>query len=459
MNQHSERIQSLRKALPQLDWCLNPTEVKKKSLDYYWFSPVLRRQLEGKVADAVVRPRNVDELRDIVSGCVLENLPLTMRGGGTGNYGQAIPLEGGVVIDMTAFDQLLWLKHGVVRAQAGIKLGALDELLAPHRWEIRCMPSTYRMATLGGLFCGGFGGIGSITYGPLTTAGTILGLKVMTVEAEPRVLELRSPEAMQLAHTWGTNGIILELEIALAPAHEWDEYLLAFPDAEAAFVCGEAVAQGPGLIKKETAVFADSVVTYLKKLTRYIKPGEHAVIVVINSSNREALETLVNAARGRIAYQQTGMVAKTTQHTLLEYCWNHTTLLALRSDKSLTYLQTMYEYGREREQFSMIEKAAGDEVLNHLEFIRDDSGRVICSGLPLVRFTSESRLLDLIALHEHCGVVVRNPHVYILEDGKQFGEMSPESLDAKRRFDPSGLLNPGKVRSMSRMNGEGHARL
>jgi FAD/FMN-containing dehydrogenase len=122
MNQHSERIQSLRKALPQLDWCLNPTEVKKKSLDYYWFSPVLRRQLEGKLADAVVRPRNVDELRDIVSGCVLENLPLTMRGGGTGNYGQAIPLEGGVVIDMTAFDQLLWLEHGVVRAQAASNL-------------------------------------------------------------------------------------------------------------------------------------------------------------------------------------------------------------------------------------------------------------------------------------------------------------------------------------------------
>jgi FAD/FMN-containing dehydrogenase len=457
MNQRSERVEALCKSLPQLDWCLNPPEVKRKSLDYYWFSPVLRRQLEGKVADAVVRPRNADELRNIVSGCVLANLPLTMRGGGTGNYGQAIPIEGGVVIDMTAFDQLLWLKHGVVRAQAGIKLGTLDELLAPHRWEIRCMPSTYRMATLGGLFCGGFGGIGSITYGPLTTAGTILGVKVMTVETEPRVLELRSPEAMQLAHTWGTNGIILELEVALAPAHEWDEYLLTFPDAEAAFACGQAVAQGPGLIKKETAVFADSVVTYLKKLSRYIQAGEHAVIVVINSSNREALETLVNATGGRIAYQQSGAIAKTTQHTLLEYCWNHTTLLALRNDKALTYLQTMYEYGREREQMAMIEKAAGNEVLNHLEFIRDDTGRVICSGLPLVRFTSESRLVELIALHESCGVGVRNPHVYILEDGMQFGEMSPESLDAKRRFDPSGLLNPGKVRSLSRTDSDVHA--
>jgi FAD/FMN-containing dehydrogenase len=396
----------------------------------------------------VVRPRHVDELRDIVSGCVRHDLPLTMRGSGTGNYGQAIPLDGGVVVDMTACDRLLWVERGTARAQAGIKLGLLDELLAPHGWEIRCMPSTYRMATLGGLFCGGFGGIGSITYGPLSVPGNVLGVQIMTVEAEPRVLERRSPEAMQHAHTYGTNGIILELEIALAPAHEWDEYLVTFRDAEAAFAFGRTVAQCPGLIKKETAVFADSVAAYFKRLVPHLEAGEHAVIVAVNSSNREALAMLVHDAAGRIAFQQTAAVAKSTQHTLLEYCWNHTTLHALRSDKSLTYLQTTYEHGREREQLAEIARHAGGEVLTHLEFIRDGHGRVICSGLPLVRFTTESRLLELIQLHRECGVAVKDPHVYTLADGTHHGGMSPASLDAKRRFDPGGLLNPGKVSSL-----------
>jgi FAD/FMN-containing dehydrogenase len=445
VTERSERIDALVKSLPELDWCLNPNEVKRKSLDYYWFSPILRRQLETKSADAVVRPLDVDELREIVAGCVRERLPLTMRGGGTGNYGQAIPLQGGVIIDMTACDRFLWLKHGVARAQAGIKLGALDELLAPHGWELRCMPSTYRMATLGGLFCGGFGGIGSITYGPLSAAGTVLGAQIMTVEAQPRVIELRSPAAMQHAHTYGTNGIILELEIALARAHEWHEYLLTFRDPGAAFECCQSVAQAPGIIKRETAVFADSVALYFKKLSPYIEAGEHAAIVAINSSNREALETLVHAGGGRIAFSQTGAIAKTTQHTLLEYCWNHTTLHALRSDKSLTYLQTSYEYGREREQLALIDKEAGSEMANHLEFIRDERGRVICNGLPLVRFTTESRLRELIALHRECGVGVKDPHVYTLEDGTRHGAMSPASLEAKRLFDPGGLLNPGKV--------------
>jgi len=446
MNPRSERVDALCRSLPRLDWCVSSAELKRKSLDYYWFSPVLRRQLEGKLADAIVRPRNADELREIVAGCVRENVPLTMRGAGTGNYGQAIPLEGGVVIDMTACDQLRWLEQGVVRAQAGIKLGLLNELLAPHGWELRCMPSTYRMATLGGLFCGGFGGIGSITYGPLGCPGTVLGAQVMTVEAEPRILELRSPEVMQHAHTYGTNGIILELELALAPANDWHEYLLAFPAAEAAFACGQRVAHTPGLIKRETAVFAPAVATYFKKLAPHLGESEHPVIVVINSSNREALETLVAAADGRIAWHQSAALAKSTQHTLLEYCWNHTTLHALRSDRSLTYLQTTYEYGREREQLAAIDERAGGEVMNHLEFIRDETGRLICSGLPLVRFTTENRLQELIALHRDCGIRVKDPHVYTLEEGRHHGAMTPAGWDAKRRFDPGGLLNPGKLR-------------
>ncbi len=447
MDPRSDRIDALLKSLPELDWCVNPAEVKRKSLDYYWFSPVLRRELEAKSADAVVRPRHAEELREIVSGCVREHLPLTLRGGGTGNYGQAIPLDGGVVIDMTACDQLLWLERGVARAQAGIKLGVLNGLLEPDGWELRCMPSTFRMATLGGLFCGGFGGIGSITYGPLSAPGTVLGIKLMTVEAVPQVIELRAPEAMQHAHAYGTNGIILELEIALAPAHEWEEYLVAFRDADAAFDCGQSVAQTPGLIKRETAFFDASVAAYFKKLSPHLAAGEHALILVISSSNRETLETFVNQAGGRIAFRQSGATAKSEQHTLLEYCWNHTTLHALRSDRSLTYLQTTYEYGREREQLASIGRLTGGEVLNHVEFIRDELGRVICSGLPLVRFTTENRLRELIALHRECGIDVKDPHVYVLEEGSRRGAMSPASLAAKRRFDPGGLLNPGKIRS------------
>ncbi len=448
MTLHTESLYALRNALPQLNWITAPVHLKRLSRDFHWFSPVLKRQLEDKVAEAVVCPRNEDELRLVVAGCAMAGIPLTVRGGGTGNYGQAVPLEGGVVIDMTALTSLRWVKDGVARAQAGIKLAALDALLKPQGWALRCVPSTYRMATLGGLFCGGFGGVGSIAYGPLGATGTILGVKLMTIETEPRIVELRAPEAMRIAHAYGTNGIVLEIELALAPALDWDEYVLAFPDGERAYAFAHALASAPAIPKNEVALFADTVAPYFSKLVPHVSAGEHVVVAVTTPQSREPLAVLAAEHGGRIAWQQNSGEESATQYTLLEYCWNHTTLHALRDDKALTYLQTAYEYGREHEQLHAIAREAGDEVLMHLEFIRDMQGRVTCVGLPLIRFTTEDRLRELIELHRALGIKVNDPHVFTLEDGKHAGALDPTILDAKRKYDPAGLLNPGKIRTV-----------
>jgi FAD/FMN-containing dehydrogenase len=41
------------------------------------------------------------------------------------------------------------------------------------------------------------------------------------VEASPRVLTIPAPQALLLHHAYGSNGIILEVELALAPEHRW----------------------------------------------------------------------------------------------------------------------------------------------------------------------------------------------------------------------------------------------
>jgi hypothetical protein len=43
-------------------------------------------------------------------------------------------------------------------------------------------------------------------------------------------------------------------------------------------------------------------------------------------------------------------------------------------------------------------------------------------------------------------VRINNPHVFIVEDGKAGGALAPEIVELKQRFDPHGLLNPGKLR-------------
>ena len=87
----------------------------------------------------------------------------------------------------------------------------------------------------------------------------------------------------------------------------------------------------------------------------------------------------------------------------------------------------------------------GDEVHTHLEWIRNLEGALTCSGLQLIRYAGDERLAAVQQTYREHGVSIANPHVYIVEDGKQ-GRVNPEIVAMKQRFDPLGLLNPGKLR-------------
>jgi FAD/FMN-containing dehydrogenase len=91
----------------------------------------------------------------------------------------------------------------------------------------------------------------------------------------------------------------------------------------------------------------------------------------------------------------------------------------------------------------------GDEILFHIEFMKNGDGVVIPGAIPIVRFSTEDRLNDMIAYCRSIGVFVANPHVNYLEDGGRFRADNIQ-LRAKQRYDPRGLLNPGKMMSFRR---------
>ena len=430
--------------LPALDWVTDPARVARLSQDFAWFSPVLKRQLADKTAEIAVRPRTEAEIAAVVGACARHGIPITVRGSGTGNYGQAIPLHGGLVLDLSGYNGFGWARGGIGRAQAGIRLADFDRQARPDGWELRWLPTTFRSATLGGLFGGGFGGAGSITYGPVAAAGNVLGARVMTVEPEPQIIELRSPEAMLLHHTYGTNGIVLELEVALAPTLDWVESLVTFTSFDAALEFASTLTSAPGLVKKEVSFFGAPVPDHLPALAEYLPAGCHAVLIVMAASSQPGMQDMAAGFGGTLTYCKTA--AESGNRTLLEYTWNHTTLVAMKVDRNLTYIQSAFEPSKHVEQVKALEKLLAGEVLMHLEFLRTKEGAVTCSGLQLIRFSTEARLDEIMQIHRDHGVAINNPHVYILEDGKQ-GKLNPAAVEIKRRFDPQGLLNPGKMRS------------
>src|SRR5271165_6953020 len=66
--------------------------VRRRSRDFFWYSPVLNAELTAKSAELVVTPRDEADVLSIAAAAVRHRLSVTPRGAGTGNYGQAVPL-------------------------------------------------------------------------------------------------------------------------------------------------------------------------------------------------------------------------------------------------------------------------------------------------------------------------------------------------------------------------------
>ena len=425
----------------------NPALVRQKSRDFYWYSPVLKRQLDPAVADIVAHPTSQDEVIRILSACAALAIPVTPRGAGTGNYGQAMPLAGGVVLDLSGMNRVLDIGPGHVVAQAGAILAEIDAATrkAVGR-ELRLHPSTYRTASIGGFIAGGSGGVGSIMWGGLRDLGNILGLTVVTMEAAPRVLRLTGEEVGKVAHAYGTNGIITEVTMPLAPAYDWVEAIIGFDDFAAACAYANALGEQDALAKKLVSVVAAPVPQrYFLRHKPFLPEGKHVVLVMVDALAIDAFAAFTARHGGETLFRS-DLVPAARQAglpPLYELAWNHTTLRALRVNPAVTYLQTLYPFPHQLDLVARIHARLGAEVPAHLEFVRFD-GKITCFGLPLVHFTTEQRLDEIIAIHEEMGAVVFNPHRYTLEEGGM-KQTDAVQLAFKREADPSGLLNPGKM--------------
>jgi FAD/FMN-containing dehydrogenase len=423
-----------------------PAVVERLSKDFYWYSPVLRASLADKRGDVVVQPLSTGEVCTILGYCYGIGVPVTARGAGTGNYGQAIPLQGGVVLDLSRMDAVTEITaEGVAVCGPGVRLGVLEAQARECGWELRCYPSTIVKASLGGFLGGGSGGIGSVAHGGLRDFETVRALEVVTMEAEPQVQMYAGSAVHKILHAWGTNGIITKIWLALAPKVDWAQAAVAFDSFEAAFDFSERIAGDSHWIKRLVTTFEWPIPRYFSPVRGICPEGKALIFFLIAAEQLDQFKAAAEHARGTITLAAPYYGLKTTP-LLSDYTWNHTTLWAIKHDNAFTYLQCGFHPEKVREQMQLLKERFGDEILFHMEFMKNGEGRVIPGAIPLVKFTTEERLNDMIRCCRENGVFVANPHVNNVEDGGRFREDHVQ-LIAKYRNDPKGLLNPGKMLS------------
>lgn len=438
---------ALRRDLDGLKIEDNEKIVQQKSRDFYWYSPVLKRRLDAVTADLVVSPKDEAEVIRVLAACHRHGVPVTPRGTGTGNYGQAMPLSGGVVLSLADMSEITEIAPGRVVCGPGAIIAEIDKATRAHSaQELRLHPSTYHTASIGGFIAGGSGGVGSINFGGLRDFGNIIRLRVVTMEATPRVLDLTGEDLHKVTHAYGTNGIITEVEMPLTAAYDWVDVIVGFDSFMGAARFGNALGCQDGLLTKLiTPIAAPVPQLYFKRHQKLLKDGQSVCLVMVAPQSLDAFLAFTRRAVGEVVYNAATASAEDKKGLPpnFELAWNHTTLRALRIEPAITYLQSLYPFPNQLELVERMDGLFPDEVFSHLEFVRLD-GNVTCFGLNLVRFTTEERLEEIIKTFEANGCPIFNPHRYTLEEGgmKQTDDIQ---LAFKREADPQGLLNPGKM--------------
>jgi FAD/FMN-containing dehydrogenase len=422
-------------------------ELERLSHDRFDYSPVLTPLLRDRRAQLVIQATTTAQVLRVAKACARAGVSLTVRGAGTGNYGQCVPLAGGVVLDLSGLRRLRQLDpvSGIVTAEAGCLLADLDRQLGASGRAVRLAPSTWRSATVAGFIAGGSGGIGSLRFGFLRDPGNLVGLEVVTMEAEPRLLQLDAPASRALNHAYGTNGILTAVRLATTAAVAWQQLVVDFERWDAALHAARLL--------PATALLLNSLCLLEVTVARSLPapggsgPGGcppargHRLLLLAAPDALGTLEPLLEQLGGTLVWQ----AAEGQEHglPLRELTWNHTTLHMRARDPGWTYLQLLLPQP-EAPALEALKQRWGKDLLWHLEGVRQQGGQRLVA-LPLVRWRGHAALAALIGEAQDLGAVLFNPHALTVEDGG-LGVIDADQVAAKAAFDPAGLLNPGKLR-------------
>lgn len=398
------------------------------STDWAHMSPVLSPMLPGGVADIVVRPPDAEGISLAVALAHRHRVPVTPRGQGTGNYGQGIPLYGGLVLDTSRATRVLAVEDGTISAEAGASFVVLEKAARATGQELAILPSTVG-STIGGFIAGGAGGTGSLANGAIWS-GYLHELTVAPCTDEPALHRVPYPENTAMAHAFGTSGIIAAATVALRPAQPWTAFFATFTGLANAAAAGEElfnVDPTPRLVSLDEP----GIVATYRPIDPAMPADRISVRAILTEDTVDYASRIVEAHGGTVT-----AVRRTGPALLTSLSFNHVTHRVRKLRPELTHLQCGGRGLTHRR-----DEVAGvlAESLVHLEGFRmgESPG---WAGMLFGRFDGTDTLYEQMDALADVEVEVNDPHTWVLHHAR---------LDlvraAARRFDPDGLLNPGKL--------------
>jgi glycolate oxidase len=234
-----------------------------------------------------VWPENAEQVSEILKFANKEKIPIIPRGAGTGLSGMAVPIKGGIVLDLSHMHKILKIsiEDRLAVVQPGVVYEELEQALAPYGYFFPPDPASGKVSTLGGNVATNAGGLRGAKYG--TTRDYVLALQV--VLADGRIMKtgsmaMKSVSGYDLTKLFvgseGTLGVVTEITLKISPEPKATSTVLAtFDDLEDA---GHALTQvmHSGIIPRALEILGRETIRAINQNTDLDLPEVDMMILV-----------------------------------------------------------------------------------------------------------------------------------------------------------------------------------
>ena len=233
-----------------------------------------------------VWPQTAEHVSEILKLANLQKIPVIPRGAGTGLAGMAIPIKGGIVLDLNRMNRIkkISIEDRLAVVEPGVVYASLEKALAQYGFLFPPDPASGKVSTLGGNVATNAGGVKGAKYG--TTRDYVLGLQIVLPDG--RIMRtgsktMKSVSGYDLTKLFvgseGTLGVITEITLKINPKTTAATTALAtFNDLEDA---GNAVSQimYSGIIPSVLEILGRETIKAINQNTELNLPEVDAILL------------------------------------------------------------------------------------------------------------------------------------------------------------------------------------
>ncbi len=460
----------LKQELVQL---LGKDKVLTQDLDlmYYSYDSSFLTKLEPAPPNAVVFPKSTQDVQKVVEFAYQNRINIVPRGAGTGETGGCIAVQGGIVMDLSTWNEIIEIdvKNMQVIVSPGVIHAELNNELAKYNLFFPPDPGSSMMCTVGGMVANNASGLRAVKY--WATEPYILGLEVVMPNGD--VIITGGMKARCIKNVSGINltklmvgsegilGIVTRIRLRCFPKPKARGIAMAvFDNLDDAPAVVMDVYQA-GILPSGIEILDSSAIKAVNDFKPQIKlPDAEAILLFEVDGNPPSVEY-----EGQVIQEVAGRKARTvewaTEPKRMAELWEGRSVTAaasarVRPDGSRIFAgeDISVPISRVADTLRALRDLAdqhGIQIVNygHIGDGNVHTAPVINPEIPqevekVIKFVDEVHLLAIemngSTTGEHGVGAVRRAYAE-LEHGKAVEYMRK----IKESFDPAGIMNPGKV--------------